>query len=171
MPEPFHNYLKHRLTTVGMTMAEASLQSGVPQSSMRRWAQRMPSVSHLRLLAPVIEVRLIELLVRSGHITAEEGGITLPPEPEPHKLPTRTKGENPKAPKLTWEQQKRQWIDAQIAKIGPPSPDVAQLLVRILDCDRYRPTPGVDEGSASALVDAPATARLSRGSCRDPQIR
>ena len=71
--------------------SELARASGVPDSVISRWRSgaSVPSLVQLRRLQGPLQVPLLTLLVAAGHLSAQEAGAELPPDPEPRPRDTR----------------------------------------------------------------------------------
>lgn len=70
------------------TNRELARASGVPESVISRWRNQAvtPSVEQLRRLRTPLQVPLVELLVRAGHLEHEEAALEDRPAPVPIRL-------------------------------------------------------------------------------------
>lgn len=71
--------------------SELARAAGIPDSVISRWrsGSSVPSVVQLRRLQGPLQVPLLTLLVAAGHLSADEVGLQLPPDPEPRPRDTR----------------------------------------------------------------------------------
>jgi transcriptional regulator with XRE-family HTH domain len=86
---PWSVWLWQRMHEVGLpTNRELARASGVPESVISRWRNQAvtPSVEQLRRLRQPLQVPLVELLMRAGHLTAEEAALEDRPAPVPVRL-------------------------------------------------------------------------------------
>jgi transcriptional regulator with XRE-family HTH domain len=82
-------WLAQRMAEVGLpTNRDLARAAGVPESVLSRWRNQgvTPSVEQLRRLRTPLQVPLLELLVRAGHLDAREAGLEDRPAPVPVRL-------------------------------------------------------------------------------------
>ena len=83
------SWLAQRMVEVGLpTNRDLARASGVPESVISRWRNQgvTPSVEQLRRLRTPLQVPVVELLVRAGHLEACEAGLEDRPAPVPVRL-------------------------------------------------------------------------------------
>lgn len=70
------------------TNRDLARASGVPESVISRWRNQgvTPSVEQLRRLRAPLQVPVVELLVRAGHLEAHEAALEDRPAPVPVRL-------------------------------------------------------------------------------------
>lgn len=89
----FAGYLRRAMEAVGITAADLSRATGIKDSVISRWLKgSIPTVENLRLLAPVLQVPVRDLVVAAGHMFPEEVGLTEIPEPPTPRRPTAEEG-------------------------------------------------------------------------------
>ncbi|NUR70720.1 MAG: helix-turn-helix domain-containing protein [Hamadaea sp.] len=87
---PFGWYLRRLMDSHGfLSDGDLEAASGVSASLISRYqaGEITPTPENLRKLAPVLGVRLGELMVESGLATREELGMVAPPSPKPRVDP------------------------------------------------------------------------------------
>ena len=84
--EPMPDFLRDAMAAAGLSAAELARRSGASESQISRWlaGAHRPDINQLRTVAPALGVRILDLVVAAGHLTAEEAGLEGPPMiPEP----------------------------------------------------------------------------------------
>lgn len=84
----FADYLRTRMRQVGIdpdqrgASATLARRADIAESQINRWLKQghQPSIENLRKIAPILRVDVLELLVRAGHISADEAIAAGPAE-------------------------------------------------------------------------------------------
>jgi transcriptional regulator with XRE-family HTH domain len=80
--ETFPAFLRDAMRAIGMdpdtrgSIAEFARRADVPASTVSRWLSGsvQPTVPNLRDIAPIVRIRVLDLLVVAGHLSADEAG-------------------------------------------------------------------------------------------------
>lgn len=89
LPVPWGQWLPQRMDEVGLPLnRDLARASGVPESVISRWRNQgvTPSIEQLRRLRAPLQVPLLELLVRAGHLDPAEAAMEDTPPPVPVRL-------------------------------------------------------------------------------------
>lgn len=136
-------WLPQRMDEVGLpTNRDLARASGVPESVISRWRNQAvtPSVEQLRRLRTPLQVPLLELLVKAGHLEQCEAALEDRPAPVPVRLGV-----------------------AEVLASDPDLPDDLRPLLlaqyrAMVAIGRARREESVGEESAGAAVPAPEPA-------------